>query len=197
MRGATFRSRTEQNAYSGGSRRGPMRTKNMLCKYSVSVLVRELMKNTKKAISRTFCSLKKRQGGFRRGPRPSPRGHLLSGPLAGLGGTWEKPLHPQRAPHHLGTEDATKPHTRVKRRRGMKQLSSSLSSRFTRLLHIYCESWLLISSFQTQCSSLLKIISAFQQNSNSKCLPGGAHFFLFFFSLKEWNWKFGTFLFIK
>ena len=117
--------------------------------------------------------------------RPSPRGHLLSGPLAGLGGTWEKPLHPQRAPRHLGTEDATKPHTRVKRRGGMKQLSSSLSSRFTRLLHIYCESRLLISSFQTQCSSLLKIISAFQQNSNSKCLPCGAHFFFFFFSLKE------------
>lgn len=39
-----------------------------------------------------FLFLKEKTWRVQKSPCPSPRGHLLLGPLVGLGGTWEKPL---------------------------------------------------------------------------------------------------------
>lgn len=108
-----------------------MQTKTMLCKYSVSVLVREVMQNRRKAISRSLCSLKKRCGCSRAVPL---RGCLAVQNMDGWlwGGTWERPPP--------GAEDANKRHTRVKRGERRTRLFSSSSSSFAQFLSIYCES---------------------------------------------------------
>lgn len=65
-------------------------------------------------------------------PAPPRRGHLLLGPLVGLGGTWENltSLYTHCLPH-LGTEKCLNHTLGVKEGEGMEQLFSSLSLWFT------------------------------------------------------------------
>lgn len=184
-----------------------MRTKNMLCKYSVSVLVREVMKNTKKAISKPFCSLKKRHGGFRicslkkrhggfrRAPAPPREGissqdHWLVWEAPGKNPS--PPVYPP--PPHLGTENAAKPHTRVKRRgRNGTVIFIFIFTVHAFTLHLLCEltSYLFLP-FRHNALNCWKLLVCFSKILTANVYHVGLISFSFFL-VERMKWKFGTF----
>lgn len=176
-----------------------MWTKNMLCKHSVSVLVREVVKNTKKAISKPFCSLKKRHGGFRRA-LPLPE---RASPLRATG--WSG-RHLGKTPHlqcthplHFGTENATKPHTRVKRRgRNGTVIFIFIFTVHAFTLHLLCEltSYLFLP-FRHNALNCWKLLVCFSKILTANVYRVGLISFSFFFNWKDEIGSLGRFLFIK